>query len=53
MRFILTRLRARPPGDRGEVKKCALPPDIVPFSWIKNQNPEYTQARERAELFQR
>ena len=28
-------------------------PDVAPSSWIKIKNPEYSQARDRAELFER
>ena len=27
--------------------------DVAPSSWIKIKNPEYSQARDRAELFER
>ena len=34
-------------------KAAPYRPDVVPSSWIKIKNPEYSQARDRAELFDR
>jgi bifunctional non-homologous end joining protein LigD len=32
-------------------KDAPYNPAALPFSWIKVKNPEYSQARDRAELF--
>jgi bifunctional non-homologous end joining protein LigD len=34
-------------------KAAPYPPKLMPSSWIKIKNPEYSQARDRAELFER
>jgi ATP-dependent DNA ligase len=34
-------------------KGATYRPDVAPSSWIKIKNPEYSQARDRAELFER
>jgi ATP-dependent DNA ligase len=34
-------------------KAAPYRPELAPSSWIKIKNPEYSQARDRAELFER
>lgn len=34
-------------------KAAPYRPDVAPSSWIKIKNPQYSQARDRAELFER
>jgi ATP-dependent DNA ligase len=34
-------------------KAAQYRPDVTPSSWIKIKNPGYSQARDRAELFER
>jgi bifunctional non-homologous end joining protein LigD len=34
-------------------KSAPYRPDVAPSSWIKIKNPTYSEARDRAELFQR